>query len=112
MVFPQDKQGFAIDDQYYIGNTGLLVKPVTEPGVEKAEVYLAEAQVSFPAALTKAFVESSSRRTMIIKLMTFIEALSRVRRSQYLHHSQKSQFSFEEDMLFQRANVLGALLHS
>ncbi|CAE6475272.1 unnamed protein product [Rhizoctonia solani] len=44
VVFPKDKQGFAIDDQYYIGNSGLLVKPVTEPGVEKTHVYLAEAQ--------------------------------------------------------------------
>ncbi|CUA67040.1 alpha 1,3-glucosidase [Rhizoctonia solani] len=44
VVFPKDKQGFAIDDQYYIGNSGLLVKPVTDPGVEKTNVYLAEAQ--------------------------------------------------------------------
>ncbi|KDN37171.1 hypothetical protein RSAG8_10303, partial [Rhizoctonia solani AG-8 WAC10335] len=44
VVFPKDKQGFAIDDQYYIGNSGLLVKPVTDPGVEKTNVYLAGAQ--------------------------------------------------------------------
>ncbi|QRW12630.1 glycoside hydrolase family 31 protein [Ceratobasidium sp. AG-Ba] len=44
VMFPKDKQGFSIDDQYYIGNSGLLIKPVTDPGVEKTEVYLAEAQ--------------------------------------------------------------------
>ncbi|KAG8741322.1 hypothetical protein FRC10_002984 [Ceratobasidium sp. 414] len=46
VMFPKDKQGFAIDDQYYIGNSGLLVKPVTDPNVEKIDVYLPEAQAS------------------------------------------------------------------
>ena len=45
VMFPQDKQGFSIDNQYYIGSSGLLVKPVTDPDVEKTEVYLPEAQV-------------------------------------------------------------------
>jgi alpha 1,3-glucosidase len=44
-MFPQDKQGFAIDDQYFIGSSGLLVKPVTDPGVEETQVYLPEDQV-------------------------------------------------------------------
>ena len=50
VVFPKDTHGFAIDDQYYIGSSGLLVKPVTNPGVESAEVYLAEDQVSVSKA--------------------------------------------------------------
>lgn len=45
VMFPKDKQGFAVDNQYYIGSSGLLVKPVTDPGVEKTEVYLPESQV-------------------------------------------------------------------
>jgi alpha 1,3-glucosidase len=44
-MFPRDKQGFAIDGQYFIGSSGLLIKPVTDPGVEKTEVYLPEDQV-------------------------------------------------------------------
>ncbi|KAG9077314.1 hypothetical protein FS749_010811 [Ceratobasidium sp. UAMH 11750] len=44
VMFPQDKQGFAIDDQYFVGNSGLLIKPVTDPNVEKIDVYLPEAQ--------------------------------------------------------------------
>lgn len=44
-MFPKDKQGFSVDNQYFVGNSGLLVKPVTDPNVEKTEVYLPEAQV-------------------------------------------------------------------
>jgi mannosyl-oligosaccharide alpha-1,3-glucosidase len=37
---PEDEAGFAIDDQMYVGNTGLLVKPVTEEGAESVDIYL------------------------------------------------------------------------
>ncbi|KAI0087105.1 alpha-glucosidase [Irpex rosettiformis] len=40
VVFPQDESAFAIDDQFFIGSSGLLVKPVTEKGATKASVYL------------------------------------------------------------------------
>lgn len=45
-MFPKDTKGFAVDNQYYVGDSGLLVRPVTEAGVTEAEVYLAEDQVS------------------------------------------------------------------
>lgn len=45
VMFPKDKAGFDIDDQYYIGQSGLLVKPVTTKGATEATVYLAEDQV-------------------------------------------------------------------
>lgn len=45
-MFPKDKQGFTIDDQYFIGGSGLLVRPVTEKGVEEVRMYLPENQVS------------------------------------------------------------------
>jgi alpha 1,3-glucosidase len=45
-VFPDDKAGFDLDDQYYVGSSGLLVKPVTEKGATETTVYLAEDQVS------------------------------------------------------------------
>ena len=44
-MFPQDEAGFAIDDQYFLGSSGLLVKPVTVEGVNETTVYLAEDQV-------------------------------------------------------------------
>lgn len=43
-VFPHDPKGFSLDEQYYIGSSGLLVKPVTAPGIAETEIYLAEAQ--------------------------------------------------------------------
>ncbi|KAG1729210.1 glycoside hydrolase family 31 protein [Suillus paluster] len=47
MVFPGDEAGFGIDDQYYIGSSGLLVKPVTQKGVKEVSVYIAEDQVYY-----------------------------------------------------------------
>lgn len=41
-VHPADERGFGIDDQFYLGETGLLVKPVTVEGKEKVNIYLAE----------------------------------------------------------------------
>ncbi|WRT67414.1 uncharacterized protein IL334_004385 [Kwoniella shivajii] len=43
-AFPEDEQGFAIDDQYYIGDSGLLTKPVTQEGAETTQVYISDAQ--------------------------------------------------------------------
>jgi alpha 1,3-glucosidase len=40
VVFPKDKNGFDIDDQYFIGSSGLLVKPVTVKGATETTVYL------------------------------------------------------------------------
>ncbi|KAF8631083.1 hypothetical protein AX17_005169 [Amanita inopinata Kibby_2008] len=47
VMFPQDKNGYDVDEQYYIGQSGLLVKPVTEKGATEASVYLAEDQVYY-----------------------------------------------------------------
>lgn len=45
VMFPQDEAGFSIDDQFYVGNSGLLVKPVTRPGVIEEAIYLPEDNV-------------------------------------------------------------------
>ncbi|RDA88221.1 hypothetical protein CP532_0298 [Ophiocordyceps camponoti-leonardi (nom. inval.)] len=37
---PSEEAGFAIDDQMFVGSTGLLVKPVTEPGKESADIWI------------------------------------------------------------------------
>jgi alpha-glucosidase (family GH31 glycosyl hydrolase) len=44
--FPNDSEGFAMDDQFYVGRSGLLVKPVVEEEAETATVYLADDQVN------------------------------------------------------------------
>lgn len=45
-MFPNDANGYAIDDQYYIGDSGLLVHPAVQDGITSVEIYLAEEQVS------------------------------------------------------------------
>ena len=49
VVFPSDPNGFAIDNQFYFGSSGLLVKPVVEEGATSAEVYIADDQVRLRA---------------------------------------------------------------
>ncbi|KAF2179891.1 glycoside hydrolase family 31 protein [Zopfia rhizophila CBS 207.26] len=46
-VHPGDEKGFAVDDQLYIGSTGLLAKPVTSEGKESVDVYIADDQPYF-----------------------------------------------------------------
>lgn len=47
VVFPKDKNGFDIDDQYFIGSSGLLVKPITEKDVTETTVYFSDDQVYY-----------------------------------------------------------------
>ncbi|WVN86607.1 uncharacterized protein L203_101775 [Cryptococcus depauperatus CBS 7841] len=43
-VFPKDEKGFKIEDQYYLGDEGLLVKPVTQEGATTTQVYISDNQ--------------------------------------------------------------------
>ena len=45
--FPSDERGFGIDDQFYLGGTGLLAKPVTQEGAESQEIYLADGETYY-----------------------------------------------------------------
>ena len=47
VMFPKDEAGFAIDDQYFVGSSGLLVKPITAMSVTETQVYLPEDQARF-----------------------------------------------------------------
>ncbi|CCJ31004.1 unnamed protein product, partial [Pneumocystis jirovecii] len=40
--FPDDEESFSIDDQYFLGSSGILVKPVTEEGATQVSVYFAD----------------------------------------------------------------------
>lgn len=46
-VHPGDETGFALDDQFYIGSTGLLVKPVVKEGVTSVSVYFADDELYY-----------------------------------------------------------------
>ena len=39
-VHPSDDSAFALDDQFYLGSTGLLAKPVVTEGAETVNIYL------------------------------------------------------------------------
>jgi alpha 1,3-glucosidase len=41
-VHPSDEKGFTVDDQFYVGSTGLLAKPITAEGATTTEIYLAD----------------------------------------------------------------------
>jgi len=58
LVLPDDAEGFAVDDQYFIGETGLLIHPVVTEGATDASVYFAGSQVRShcSAALNKTAV--------------------------------------------------------
>ncbi|KAI4939462.1 uncharacterized protein J4E92_000747 [Alternaria infectoria] len=43
-VHPADERGFEVDDQLYIGSTGLLAKPVTKEGADSVSIYIADDQ--------------------------------------------------------------------
>jgi alpha 1,3-glucosidase len=47
-VLPKNEPGFSIDDQYYVGASGLLVKPITEASVTETTIYIGEDQVGEP----------------------------------------------------------------
>lgn len=46
-VHPGDEKGFAVDDQMYLGSTGLLVKPVTQEGASSVDIYLPDGEKYF-----------------------------------------------------------------
>ncbi|KAI4237603.1 MAG: hypothetical protein L6R40_005894 [Gallowayella cf. fulva] len=46
-VHPSDEGGFALDDQFYVGDTGLLVKPVLKEGATSVDIYLPPSNVPY-----------------------------------------------------------------
>ncbi|PLW22299.1 hypothetical protein PCASD_15310 [Puccinia coronata f. sp. avenae] len=44
VMFPQDEAGFGVDDQFYLGSAGLLVKPITQEGVTSTDIYISDDQ--------------------------------------------------------------------
>lgn len=54
-VHPTHEAGFAIDDQFYLGDTGLLVKPVTTEGATSTQIYIADGETYFDYSTFKVF---------------------------------------------------------
>jgi len=66
IMFPKDKAGFNIDDQYYIGSSGLLVKPITAKDVRETTVRLAEDQVYYDYFTHDVFRGSSKGKEITV----------------------------------------------
>ncbi|KAL4400419.1 glucosidase II [Malassezia pachydermatis] len=47
LAFPRDPAGFAIDDQYFLGASGLLVKPPVAKDTDHVSMYLADKEVYY-----------------------------------------------------------------
>lgn len=46
-VHPDDEHGFAIDDQLYLGATGILAKPVVTEGATSVDIYISDSEKYF-----------------------------------------------------------------
>ena len=46
-VHPGDEAGFGLDDQFYVGSTGLLVKSVMKEGATSVDVYFADDEMYY-----------------------------------------------------------------
>ena len=65
VMFPKDSHGFAMDDQFYVGDS-LLVKPVTQKDVTETTVYLAEDQVYYDYFTSAPYAGSAKGKTHTI----------------------------------------------
>jgi len=111
MIFPKDEAGFDIDDQYYIGSSGLLVKPVTQPGTKETSVYLAEDQVRslFASRALKLRFHPSLRSTMTTSPTAAIAVPPRAELSLFLRIYMRSHCSCEAARLYQHVSARGVL---
>ena len=104
-MFPKDKTGFEMDEQYYIGSSGLLVKPVTAKGVRETKVYLAEDQVR-NVSLDFLTINSFDSDRFIMTTSTIIPIVGRLRakKSLFQLHFTKSLSLSVADPFFQPVN--------
>ena len=49
-VHPDDEKTFHLEDQFYLGSTGLLVKPITAEGAVSTDIYLSDSNKYFDYA--------------------------------------------------------------
>jgi alpha 1,3-glucosidase len=64
VAFPDDDEGFALDDQFYIGTSGLLVKPVVEEESEETDIYLSDNQPYYDYFTHHFYPSSAKPRTI------------------------------------------------
>ena len=47
VMFPDNEEGFSIDDQFFLGDSGILVKPVVTEGAEFTQIFLPDKEVYY-----------------------------------------------------------------
>lgn len=110
VVFPRDPKGFDIDDQYFVGGSGLLVKPVTKPDITEVDIYLPEDQVCDNVILMTCQPPTNPtypRYTMTTLITRYSVAPHQGKMSRCLRRSKRFRFSFGEGPSYPFALVLG-----
>ena len=74
-VHPSDVSGFTLEDQFYLADTGLLVKPVTTEGATAVEVYLAPSTQYFDYHTYESFSNPSSDKGTTVTVSAPLEKL-------------------------------------
>ncbi|KAK7680941.1 hypothetical protein QCA50_015993 [Cerrena zonata] len=59
---PENEQVYSIEDQFYLGDSGLLIKPVTDEGVDEVTVYIPDDEIYY-----KFFNGKPSQETVQLK---------------------------------------------
>lgn len=67
-VHPRDEAGFAIDDQFYVGSTGLLAKPVVTEGGESVDIYIADDETYYDYNTYKTYKGAGKYHTVAAPL--------------------------------------------
>lgn len=63
-VHPSDEAGFALEDQFYLADTGLLVKPVVTEGATTIDIYLPPHQTYYDYFTYKTYLGTGSSVTI------------------------------------------------
>lgn len=63
-MYPQDEGGYDIDDQFYLGDTGLLVKPVTTENANSVDIYLSDDETYYDYETFKTYHGAGKRHTI------------------------------------------------
>lgn len=65
VMFPEDTAGFAVDDQYFVGTSGLLVRPVVTQGAIEASVHLGDDEPYYDYFDSTMYTRTSASRLRV-----------------------------------------------
>ncbi|RIA86837.1 glycosyl hydrolases family 31 protein [Glomus cerebriforme] len=94
VVFPDNEETFAMEDQYFVGNS-LLVKPITSQGQTSTEVYFAGKDIYYDYYTFKKVQGSGKVRVDVLmnKIPVFLRGGSIIPRRQRFRRSSLAMYS-------------------